>query len=248
MNLDSVADELYRLDRDEFTAARADFAARAWKAGEKDLAAKIMSLRKPTIAAELVNRLARQRPDDLGELAELGDALRGAHSELAGEALRELSKRRHDLVASLTTEATGLASGQVSESVTREVTETLEAALAERKVAEEVARGRLSAALHPEAVFGADWFGSAPAKRAAKAKGDAAERKGADAKRRKELLRKAREDASEARREHEAARSRLREAEKQETKARKATTAAREAVDEARAKLDEAEAALAEFG
>ncbi|ASR38499.1 hypothetical protein BAY61_29780 [Prauserella marina] len=246
-DFDSVADELYGLRREEFTSARADAATRAKKAGEKDLAARIMGLRKPTIAAELVNRLARSLPDELGELTELGDALRGAHSELAGDALRELSKRRHDLVASLTAEATGLASEQVSESVSREVSETFEAALAERRIADEVALGRLSTALRPEVGFGADWLGSAPVKRRVKAKGEAAERKGAEAKRRKEQLKEARQHASEVRREHETARSRLREAEKNEAKARQVTSAARAAVDETRVKLDDAEAVLAEL-
>lgn len=159
---DAIADELYALDRDEFIAARDKHAADARAAGDKDLASRIRALRKPTLAAWLVNRLAREEPDEVATLADLGDELRQAHAQLAGDALRTLSRRRHELVRSLTGRAERLAGGAVSESVSREVSETLDAALTDPGSARAVTEGRLTTALRPGDVFSGDWLAAAP--------------------------------------------------------------------------------------
>ncbi|WP_206077930.1 hypothetical protein [Prauserella endophytica] len=163
MDFESVADELYELDRDEFTPARDRRAAEARKAGDKDLATRIKGLRKPTSAAWLVNRLARSRPEDVAELAELGDALRRAHSELAGEDLRALSRRRHELVQTLTDRAAKLGDDKPGESVVREVYDTLDAALTDPESARAVTEGRLTSALRPGDAFAGDWMALGPA-------------------------------------------------------------------------------------
>ncbi|MFF5990986.1 hypothetical protein [Prauserella flavalba] len=163
MDFESVADELYELDRDEFTTARDRRASEARKAGDKDLAARIKGLRKPTSAAWLVNRLARGRPEDVAELARLGDDLRRAHSELAGEDLRALSRRRHELVQSLTDRAAKLGDGKPGESVVREVYDTLDAALTDPGSARAVTEGRLTSALRPGDAFAGDWMAVGPA-------------------------------------------------------------------------------------
>ncbi len=71
---DSVADSLYGLDPGGFIAARTEYAAQARESGDRELTAAIGRLRKPTVAAWLVNLLARERADELGVLLELGDA------------------------------------------------------------------------------------------------------------------------------------------------------------------------------
>lgn len=62
--LDAVVRELYGVDPGEFVATRGEHAARARERGEKNLAAEIRKLRKPTTAAALVNRLSRQQTED----------------------------------------------------------------------------------------------------------------------------------------------------------------------------------------
>lgn len=158
--LDSVAAELYAVDRDEFVRER-DARARATE--DRDLAARIRKLRKPTAAAALVNRFVREQPDRVRELRDLGDALRQAHRDLDGVRIRELSPQRGRLVDELSTMVTDGA----SDTVAREVRETLDAAVADPDTAEEVARGQLVTALHPGTGIGDDdmaaWFASAPA-------------------------------------------------------------------------------------
>src|SRR5206468_2334360 len=94
---DAVADELYTLPRDEFTAARTERAKEA-KAREPDLAKQIGQLRKPTVAAWLVNQVSRRHPREIEELADIGEKLRSAHQKLAGDQLRTLSRQRNDLI------------------------------------------------------------------------------------------------------------------------------------------------------
>ena len=78
MTLDEVVAQLYALPPEEFTAARGEAVAAARTAGDRDLAKQIGALRRPTVAAWLVNLLAHQRPDLIGDLLALGDAMRTA--------------------------------------------------------------------------------------------------------------------------------------------------------------------------
>lgn len=107
-------------------------------------------MRKPTVTAWLSNLLARERPDSLRPLAELGAQLQAAQQRLQGSELRELSKQRGRVVYALAREARELA-GQhglrVSEQVARELEQTLEATLADPTIADTVLAGRLTAAV-----------------------------------------------------------------------------------------------------
>lgn len=138
-----MADELYGLPRDEFTRARDERAKHAKSEGERDLAAAIGRLRRPTVAAWLVNQLARQQPRRLGELAELGEAMRGAHANLDGAELRRLSGQRRELIAELTRLTRELGE-PVSESVGRELEDVFATALTTPEAARMLARGRLA--------------------------------------------------------------------------------------------------------
>jgi hypothetical protein len=150
LNLAQVADELYGLPPSAFREARDERADQARAAGDKDLAAAIRKLRRPTVSAFVVNLLAREASGQVDELLELGESLREAQQALAGDRLRELSAQRRQLVTGLVQEAGRLAeqAGQpLGASAEREVQETLEAALADPAVAEAVRSGRLTTAL-----------------------------------------------------------------------------------------------------
>lgn len=162
MDLDGVADELYALEPAEFTAIRTEREKRARADGDKELARQIHQLRKPTVTAWLANLLARERPDSLQPLTELGTQLQEAQETLRGDALRELSRQRHQVVHALVQEARALASGagtKVTEQVARELEQTLQAMLADPAAADVVLAGRLTTALQhagfgPQAVAG----------------------------------------------------------------------------------------------
>jgi hypothetical protein len=149
-DVDRVADELYALPPEEFTAARDRAAAQAKADGQAALAGQIRALRKPTQGAWVLNLLARERPDQLGELLDLGASLRTAQASLQGDELRRLSAQRSQVVGALARDALDLARGAgraATPAVQREVEQTLEAALADPEAAETVRAGRLSSAL-----------------------------------------------------------------------------------------------------
>lgn len=150
MDLDAVADELYGLTPGEFTSARQARVAQARQSGDRELAAAIKGLRRPTTGAWLANLLVRDRHEDLLQLLELGEATRRAHSQLDADDLRRLSRQRRQVVSALSHDARRLAGdrGQVvSEPVGRELEETLEAAFADPDACEAVRSGRLTVAL-----------------------------------------------------------------------------------------------------
>ncbi|MDT0391101.1 hypothetical protein [Streptomyces dubilierae] len=147
MDLDAVADELYALRPEEFTSARASAVAAARTAGDRELAARIGALRKPSLAAWVSNLLVRSRPGEVEPLLRLGEGLRRAHQDLDGAQLRELSRRQHALIRTLSLQARQLAAQAghpISESVQREVENTLHAVLADPGAAETWATGRLA--------------------------------------------------------------------------------------------------------
>ncbi|MGH3788479.1 MAG: hypothetical protein ACRDRG_18470 [Pseudonocardiaceae bacterium] len=152
MDLESVADELYSLPRDEFTAARNTAAARARGRGHRELAGQISALRRPSTAAWLANLLAREQPDQVRALVELGDGLREAQHRLQGEALRRLSQQRHDLVHALVQRVQELArtaGHPAGPAVTRELVNTFTAAVNSAAAAQALAGGCLTTALDP---------------------------------------------------------------------------------------------------
>jgi hypothetical protein len=132
--LDEVADELYGLPPEEFTAARTRYEKQARQAGDRELAARLHSLAKPSVAAWLANQLVRERRDELLPLAQLGAGLREATEKLAGDELRQLSRQQHELLYALVQQARQLAraSGRsVSEDTARRLEDTLQAAVAD---------------------------------------------------------------------------------------------------------------------
>jgi hypothetical protein len=149
-DLDAVSDELYGLLPDEFIGARDAAAAEARERGDRELAKAIGRLRRPTRAAWLANLLARHRAAQLEGLLGLAAGLADAQRTLDGAALRQLSSKRHQLVAAMAREAGRLAQeagDPAAESVLRELQGILDAALARPEIAEQVRSGRLTRTL-----------------------------------------------------------------------------------------------------
>jgi hypothetical protein len=146
----NAADVLYGLPRDEFTAARAERAKQARADGDPEGAAVIGRMPKPSVVAWLANQLARQYPEEIRPLLELGESLRRATADLDAARLSELSRQQRQVVSELTAQARKLAAGagqSVSDSTLRGLEDTLHAALADGQAAEELVRGQLAAGL-----------------------------------------------------------------------------------------------------
>ncbi|GIF50199.1 hypothetical protein DFJ67_3004 [Asanoa ferruginea] len=143
---DPVA-ELYAAPPDGFIVARDELVANAKAAGQSDRAKQLGKLRKPTVAAWVVNLLAIRRPELIDQLVELSAALRSAQRELKGDALRELTKQRREAVGALVKEAVTLATKTDPRNRGKlpvgEVEATLTAAVSDAEVAHQLRSGRL---------------------------------------------------------------------------------------------------------
>ena len=156
VDLTGVADELYALRPEHFVARRDALAKEAKDGGDKDLAAAVKKLAKPTTAAWVVNMLARHEPDQVQQVLDLGASLREAQESMAGEQLRELGRQRRQLTAAVTRQARSLAAElgeKVGESVATQVEETLHAAMVDEGAAAAVRTGML---VRPLAVTGTE--------------------------------------------------------------------------------------------
>lgn len=150
MDLDDVADELYGLPPAEFTAARTAKVAAARRGGDRQLATAIGELRRPTASAAIVNQLTRKRQHLIDDLLDLAAPLRQAQAARAGDELRRLSTRRKQVVASLVEEGRRLSADQghpPTGQLERELTSSLQAALADPDAADAVRSGRLTSAV-----------------------------------------------------------------------------------------------------
>ncbi|MBB2946030.1 type IV secretory pathway VirB10-like protein [Actinoplanes lutulentus] len=143
---DATVRRLYEEPPDGFVAARAAAIEEARRSGDRDAAKRLAALKKPTVAAWVVNLLALHRPDLIDELVELSAALRSAQRDLHGDQLRELSNQRRQFVSALVAAARKLAvkaGATTTKLPLAEVEATLTAALAEPEIAEQVRTGRL---------------------------------------------------------------------------------------------------------
>jgi hypothetical protein len=152
-----IADELFALPLAEFTPRR-DAIAKEHKA-DKDLAVRIKAIRKPSMAAWVVNLLVRREPEQVDQMLAVGVALREAQANLDGEELRALTRQRRQVTAAITMQARGLA-GQVgvkvTESVAEQVEATLTAGLVDESAAAAVRSGLLVTALAATGVEAVD--------------------------------------------------------------------------------------------
>lgn len=149
MDLTTIVAELYGVPPKEFTAARDARAAEARTAGDKELAASLKHLRKPSVGAWMANMLVRKQPREIKQLIELGETLRAARS-LDGAQIRTATKQKQETVTKLVRQARSIATkvGQpVSRAAEIELEATLDAAFADPGSAQSLRDGDLTAAL-----------------------------------------------------------------------------------------------------
>ena len=132
VSIDDVAQELYALVPEEFTAARNARAKEAKAAGDTELAAQVQALRKPTAGAWLLNQLVRVHADEVQQVLDLGAQLRAAQGSLGAAEVRALDQQRRQLTRAVAQQARrlGLDAGRrVTDQVTADVEETLRSAM-----------------------------------------------------------------------------------------------------------------------
>jgi hypothetical protein len=150
VDLETASDELYALSPDDFIERRQQLVAEARVAKDRQLATQIGKLRRPTRSAWLINLLARQEPDDVTALLELGTALHEAQQRMAGDELRQLSAQRRRTVDALARRAVELGREQgysAPDGATQEVSQTLQTALGDAEIADLVRTGTLTQAV-----------------------------------------------------------------------------------------------------
>jgi hypothetical protein len=160
--LAGIAGGLYAKPMEDFVAARTA-AAKEAAGSDKELAAAVRTLPKPSVSAWAVNMLALHRPDVLAELADLGGRMRAAQSSLDAVALRELGRERRTLLAAAVETARSVAKEQgraISDAVAGDVEETLRALTADEGAAAAVRSGRLLAALSADGMNTVDVEGA----------------------------------------------------------------------------------------
>jgi hypothetical protein len=254
-------DDLYGLPLDRFIPERTAL-ARALRADkQRDDAAAVAALRKPSVAAWAVNQLVRSQGAAVTDLFDAGDALRGAQADLLagrgdGRSLRAAGERERAAVDELVQAARGLLTSEgheLSPAVVERVADTLHAAALDEDARERVRGGRLERELrHAGLGLGETALAQSPAaarpaapREPADAARPAAPREPAAAAKRAErertdARRAARTAEAVARRRAERSKHALRAAEERRARAAQALEAADEAAATARAEAREA--------
>jgi len=231
---------LYGLPLERFVPERSALAKALRASGERDEAARVAKLRKPSVAAWAVNQLVRTQGSAVRELFEAGDQLQRAQADLLGgrgnpEALREAADRERAAVQQLTSTARGLLTSEgheLSATMLERVGDTLHAAALEPDARARVADGSLERELRH---VGLGESSPTRARAAPRPKPD----KGA-ARKRDERVKAARRAVADARRAAERASRALRSAEERRDRAASALVEAEASVSEARRAADEA--------
>ena len=143
-------DDLYGLPVEEFTKARDELAKELRKAGKKEAADEIKSLRKPSVSAWAVNQAVRRSPQETKALVKAGDELRKAQRGVVSgrdpAQLRDATTAHRRLVEELTEEARAALEerGAAAAATVTRVAQTLRAASIDKEASKALTAGTLA--------------------------------------------------------------------------------------------------------
>ncbi len=230
MELEDALDALYDAAPDDFVAERKRLAKELKAAGHAEDAVELTKVRKPTVAAWALNRLARDHRRDVDLLLDSGHRMRTAQAGVlrgeAREAFEQAQRTERETIARLVRAAEQLLGG-ASSTVLEQVSASLHAAAVSEVGREVLAAGRFTQPLSLEGFNALAGLAPPPSKRAPKPKPS----------RSTEELKEARAALAEARK-------RLREAERTAHEAHKLAAQAEINVDDAAAAVRKAEEQL----
>lgn len=247
--------DLYGLPLDEFIPARTELEKRLRKEGDRERAAAVKKLPKPSAAAWGVNQASRSQPQARRELLDASAELRDVQERLiAGDAgaaeLEAVAARQRAAIDTLVDAASGLLTGDgksLGDAILARVRETFAAVAADEELAELVEAGTVDRERRP-AGLGFPFAAAAPSAAPRGRGSTTAQRTKPEPEPRKESAkeRKRREKEAERReRELEAAREAVKAAKAEEKEsARRRKGAEREAANAAK-ELEWAERAVA---
>ena len=148
---DEEVDRLYELPLSEFVAARNALAKSVRAGGDKEAAAAIAALRKPSVTAWALNQVARKHPEEIDVLVHAVEALRtasaGAVSGRGSAPMREARDSERDAIRRLVERARSvLESGghAASEAQLLRIGDALRAAAGSEAGREALRAGRLA--------------------------------------------------------------------------------------------------------
>jgi hypothetical protein len=146
---------LYGLAPEQFTPERNALAAELRAEGDREAAAAVKALRKPTAAAWVVNQLVRAEPDLVEALLGAGGELRQAHRQAAsgrGAAqLRAAAEAERSAIEMLLARAPAAIGRPLSPALVESVRNSLHAASSGDEARELVRTGTLTTELRPSA-------------------------------------------------------------------------------------------------
>lgn len=145
--LSAALRSLYAVSPEEFMAERKRLVAAEKADGDPAVAKEIGTLRKPSLAAWAVNLLAREAPDLVDALADLGARMRGAQGRLDTDTLTSLRPERDQLleeVVRTTVQLVADAGRTCSVAAQQDVRATAIAALADEQAMAAMASGQLA--------------------------------------------------------------------------------------------------------
>lgn len=230
MDLEEALDQLYDAAPEEFVAVRKRLAKELKADGRADDGDHIAKVRKPTVAAWALNRLARDHRRDIDLLLDSGHRLRQAQAGVlrgdAREAFEQAQRAEREAIGRLMREAEQFL-GDASPAVHEQIAASLHAAAVSEQGREVLAAGRFTHPLTLEGFDAVAGLAPPPSKRAPKPKPS-----------------RSSEDLKQARAELADARRRLREAERTAHEAHKLAAQADVNVEDATAAVRKAEQRL----
>jgi hypothetical protein len=151
---------LYREPPEGFIGRRDALVRELKEAGDDAGAAAVKRLRRPTVAAWALNRLAAEDPEGIAELLASGEALTQAQRNVMGGGspteLHDATARRRSLVAELTKRAARILgdAGRSPEAHLEDLQGMLEAASVEPEAGERLRTGTIERTVRPSSGFG----------------------------------------------------------------------------------------------
>jgi hypothetical protein len=141
--------DLYHLDPVEFVAARDQLAKELRADGQREAAAAVKALRRPTVPAWALNQVSREHPDEIEELVQTAAEARRAQQEvLEGadrEMLRDALNRRRVALRAVARHAKDVVeeSGRSAEAQEREIDAALLTIVDSSELTETLQQGEL---------------------------------------------------------------------------------------------------------
>lgn len=156
--LESQVEALYRLDPEDFVAARNELAKQV-RGQDRKAASTIRNLAKPTVAAWAINQVSLNSPELVDQAIAATDDLRAAQDAAVGgdrSALRAATDKRRQAIAAVVDAAVGALDrkGRAGETHREAIRNTVEAASLDPSAAEVLRAGRLEHEMDAPATFG----------------------------------------------------------------------------------------------